>query len=191
MGKHRHSKDKMHITYTELKEDWGGKKDVKRIPFAKLPFYCCALSLSPFQTPVCTPDGHVYDLVYIMPFLRKFQRCPVTGRPMKPGDLIRMNWTRNEKGEYEDPISYKVFTENTHIVCIKTSGYVYAHETVQELNKKAKYYYDLVTNDPFTPNDIITIQDPSREKALAEFHHVREGLPFVPPDKLQPDIKEN
>ena len=47
-----------------------------------------------------------------------------------------MHWTKNEKDEYQDPISYKVFTENTHIVCIKPSGYVYAYETIQELNKK-------------------------------------------------------
>jgi hypothetical protein len=57
-----------------------------------------------------------------------------------------MHWTNNEKGEFEDPISYKVFTENTHIVCVRSSGYVYAYETIQELNKKAKYFYDLVTS---------------------------------------------
>jgi peptidyl-prolyl cis-trans isomerase-like protein 2 len=54
MGKHKHSKDKMHITYTEMKEDWEGKKDKKKIPFVKLPYYCCALSLLPFEDPVCT-----------------------------------------------------------------------------------------------------------------------------------------
>ncbi len=46
-----------------------------------------------------------------------------------------MNWTRSENRnnpiEYQDPISYKIFTEYTHIVCIKTSGYVYAYDTVQ------------------------------------------------------------
>jgi peptidyl-prolyl cis-trans isomerase-like protein 2 len=121
----------MHITYTEMKEDWEGKKDRKKIPFVKLPFYCCGLSLTPFENAVCTVEGNVFDIVYIMPFIKKFHRCPITGRQIKPSELIKMHWTKNEKGEYEDPISYKVFTENTHIVCIKTSGYVYAFETIQ------------------------------------------------------------
>ena len=101
------------------------------MPFVKLPFYCCGLSLSPFENAVCTAEGNVFDIIYIMPFIKKFQRCPVTGRALKPSELIKMHWTMNEKGEYEDPISYKVFTENTHIVCIRTSGYVYAFDTIQ------------------------------------------------------------
>lgn len=104
-----------------------------------------------------------------------------------------MHWTKNEKGEYEDPISYKVFTENTHIVCIKTSGHVYAYETILELNKKEKFYFDLITNDPFTPADIINIQDPKNEKnkQVADFDYLKNNLPFIPPEKLQPSIKEN
>lgn len=46
-------------------------------------------------------------------------------------------------------------------------------------------------DDPFTPEDIITIQDPRRDKALAEFDYLRNNLPFVPPEKLEPDVKEN
>jgi peptidyl-prolyl cis-trans isomerase-like 2 len=95
MGKHRHSKDKMHITYTEMKEDWEGKKDVKKIPFAKLPFHCCALSLSPFRDPVCTEEGNVFEGIYIAEFIKNFQRCPITGKPLRMRDLIKMHWTKN------------------------------------------------------------------------------------------------
>jgi peptidyl-prolyl cis-trans isomerase-like protein 2 len=37
---------------------------------------------------------------------------------------------------------------------------------------------DLLTNTPFTKDDIITIQDPNdvETKALANFHYLQEGL---------------
>ena len=31
--------------------------------FRRLPFHCCALSLQPFEVPLCTDDGHVFDLM--------------------------------------------------------------------------------------------------------------------------------
>ena len=88
-----------------------------------------------------------------MPFIRRFGRCPIPGRELKASELIKMHWSRNEKGEFQDPISYKVFTDNTHIVCIRTSGYVYAYDTVQELNKKAKFYFDLMTSTALLNSD--------------------------------------
>ena len=126
MGKHKHSKDRMFITYSELKSDWGGKKDPQHIPIAKLPFFCCALSLMPFQNPVCSPDGVVFDvitilfkIVNIIPFIKKYKVNPVTGFTMKVTDLIKLNFHKNEKNEYHDPISFKVFTEFTKIVAIR------------------------------------------------------------------------
>jgi peptidyl-prolyl cis-trans isomerase-like protein 2 len=113
MSKHRHSKDKLHLTYSEIRDEFASKKK-KKVPFEKLPFYCCALSLAPFEDPVCTSDGHVFDLLYIMPFIRKYQRNPVTGTPLKASELIKMHWTRSENLhnplEFQDPISYKIFT---------------------------------------------------------------------------------
>jgi peptidyl-prolyl cis-trans isomerase-like protein 2 len=58
---------------------------------------------------------------------------------------------------------------------------VYAYDTVQELNKKPKLYQDLVTNEPFTLNDIITIQDPKKSKEVESFDYLKNNLPFVPP----------
>ena len=94
MSKHRHAKDKMYLTYSENREGKGSKE--RKAPFERLPFYCCGLSLAPFEDPVCTPDGFVFDLLYIMPFIKKYQRNPVTGDTLKPSDLIKMNWTRSD-----------------------------------------------------------------------------------------------
>jgi hypothetical protein len=55
-----------------------------------------------------------------------------------------------------------------------------------------KYFFPYL-DDPFTPGDIITIQDPKNEKSkeVADFDYLKNNLPFVPPEKLEPDIKEN
>ena len=39
MGKHKHSKDRMFITASEMKNEWCGKKDPQHVPIAKLPFF--------------------------------------------------------------------------------------------------------------------------------------------------------
>lgn len=76
---------------------------------------------------------------------------------MKITDLIKLNFFKNERGEFHDPISYKTFTDHTHIVSIRTSGNVYSFDTVEELNKKPKYWKDLITSENFTHKDILTI----------------------------------
>ena len=72
-------------------------------------------------------------------------------------DLIKLNFHKNDKDEFHDPISFKVFTEFTKIVAIKQSGHVYCFDTIEELNKKPKYYKDLLTNESFTFRDIIVL----------------------------------
>ena len=76
---------------------------------------------------------------------------------MHVNDLIRLHFHKNEKNEYHDPVSFKTFTDYTHIVAIKTSGNVYSYDTIEELNKKPKFFKDLLTSEPFTHKDIITI----------------------------------
>ena len=45
--------------------------------------------------------------------------------------------------------------------------------------------FDLLTNEPFTKDDIITIQDPTdlEAKSLANFHYLKEGLTVDDDDK--------
>jgi len=64
MGKKRHSKDKLYITATEHKYEWGGKRDPSLRPVPRLPFNYCPLSLQPCENTVCSPDGVVYDFMY-------------------------------------------------------------------------------------------------------------------------------
>lgn len=74
-------------------------------------------------------------------------------------------------------MTFKVFTDNTHLVALKNTGNVYAFDTVERLNFKAKNLKDLVTDAPFVRADVITLQDPLNVSArdLGGFKHVREG----------------
>ena len=79
MGKHRHSKDKLYITATEHKEDWGGKRDPSLRPMPKIPFNYCPLDFQQCNNPVTTPDGIIFEFLNIVPFIKKYKKCPVTG----------------------------------------------------------------------------------------------------------------
>ncbi|NWW29469.1 PPIL2 ligase, partial [Panurus biarmicus] len=61
-------------------------------------------------------------------------------------------------GKYHCPVLFTVFTNNSHIVAIKTTGNVFAYEAVEQLNIKPKSYKDLLTDEPFTRQDIVTLQ---------------------------------
>lgn len=77
-----------------------------------------------------------------------------------------------------DPVTFKVFTDNTHIVALKVSGNVFAYDTVERLNIKAKMWRDLVSDEEFSRKDIITIQDPQNIEArnLSSFKYLQDGI---------------
>lgn len=179
MGKKQHSKDRLFITKTEWATEWGGAKSKElRTTFKRLPFYCCALTFTPFEDPVCTADGHVFEVMNIIPYITKHGKHPVTGAPLKQKDLIPLIFHKNPEGEFHCPVLNKVFTEFTHIVAIKTTGNVFCYEAVKELNLKTKNWKELLTDEPFTKEDIITIQNPNAldSKVLVDFDHVKNSL---------------
>ncbi|XP_060066178.1 RING-type E3 ubiquitin-protein ligase PPIL2-like [Ylistrum balloti] len=182
MGKKQHQKDKLYLTTTEWKTTYGGYKGDKSLGeksrFRRLPFSCCSLSMQPFENPLCTKEGIIFDLMNIVPFLKKYGISPVTGEKMTAKQLIKLNFSKNSEGKYHCPVTFKIFNENTHISAIRTSGNVFAHEAIERLNIKPKYYRDLVTDEEFTRSDIITIQDPTNlEKFnISSFHHLKHNL---------------
>lgn len=179
MGKKQHSKDRMFITKTEWATEWGGAKSKEvAAPFKRLPFYCCAVTFTPFEDAVCTIDGSVFDVLHIIPYIRKHGKHPVTGVPLKQEDLIPLTFHKNSDGEYHCPVLNKVFTEFTHIVAVKTTGNVFCYEAIKELNIKTKNWKELLTDEPFTREDLITIQNPNAldSKALLNFDHVKNSL---------------
>jgi peptidyl-prolyl cis-trans isomerase-like protein 2 len=109
--------------------------------------------------------------------LTKHRTNPVDGAPLKASDLIKLNYVKNEDGEYMDPVTYKAFTDNTHLVALRNTGNVFAYDTVDRLNIKAKNWHDLVSNDGFGRADIITLQDPQNvhSRNLSTFKHLEEA----------------
>jgi peptidyl-prolyl cis-trans isomerase-like protein 2 len=178
----------------EWTEDFGGKREGEaRNPFKPLPFYCCSLSLQPFEDPVCTEDGIVFDLVHIIPYLKKYKKDPISGKPLQAKDLIKLQFHKNANGEYHCPITFKVFTDFTHIVAIRTSGHVYSMEAIEELNIRAKNWNCIMSGTPFTRKDIISIQDPQNleKRNWANFEHIRDNLKLDEEQEADPTANIN
>lgn len=67
----------------EWTETYGGKKansSSGNPAFKRLPFDHCSLSLQPYENPYCDAEGHLFDLLAIVPYLKKFKTNPVTGK---------------------------------------------------------------------------------------------------------------
>lgn len=101
--------------------------------------------------------------------------------------LTKLNFFKNSKEEYHCPVLFKPFTKNSHIVAIKTSGNVFSHEAVEQLNIKGKNWKDLINDTPFARSDIITIQDPNNlgKFNISTFHHVKNNLRVETEGKYQ------
>ena len=61
------------------------------------------------------------------------------------------------EGKWCCPILNKEFTSSSHIVANKITGNVFSYEAVQELNLKCKNLEDLISGEPFTRADLITL----------------------------------
>ncbi|QSZ37053.1 hypothetical protein DSL72_009145 [Monilinia vaccinii-corymbosi] len=195
--------DKLYITHSEwsssdaFSANSGSNVSLKASngSFKRLPFNFCAASLQPFKHPVCTAEGTIFDIEVISQWLEKHGTNPINGKPLSSKDLIKLNFARNGdtdaqergsggvggdgKGEMVDPVTFKVFTDNTHIVAIRhgTEANVFAWETVERLNVKAKMWLDLVDDREFGRSDIITLQDPQNieSRDLSKFKFLKEG----------------
>jgi len=182
MGKKQHQKDKLYLTTTEWKHEWGGYKGTKNAgenaKFRRLPYSCCSISMQPFENPLCTKEGVIFDLMNIIPFLRKYGVSPVTGEKITSKDLVKLTFHKNSEEKHHCPVTFKVFNDNTHIVAIKTTGNVFAYDAVERLNIKPSFWKDLLTDEPFTRKDIITIQDPTNldKFNIQTFYHIKKNL---------------
>ena len=109
----------------------------------------------------------------------KHDTNPVNGQPMKQSNLIKLVFVKNDSGEYVDPVTYKVLTDNTHIVAIRhgDSANTFSYDTVERLNFKPKMWKDLVTEETFSRKDVITLQDPQNleSRNLSSFQYIKDG----------------
>lgn len=100
-------------------------------------------------------------------------------------DLIKLNFAKNDEGDFVDPVTFKVFTNNTHIVALKNTGNVFAYDTVERLNIKAKLWRDLVSDEVFSRKDIVVVQDPQnvQSRNLSSFKYIKDGTSTLTPEQ--------
>lgn len=153
------------------------------------------------MTPVCAPDGTVFDLLHIVPYLERYGKNPATSQPLHRESLIRLHFSKNPSGtqvlrptnrtstgEYFCPITSKTFNDHSRILANRRTGNVYSAEGIEGVGVEAKGWRDFLTEEPFTRADLITIQDPAElhRRNMAEFSHVKsareaDGVPYISP----------
>ena len=182
MGKQK-PKDRLFITAAEWARDFGGKKHVRpaNSDLGLLPFDHCALSLAPCTSPVFlgSKSGIIFDLDNITKFLKEYNHDPVSGSPMNCNDIIKLHVSKTSEGKWQCPVTYKTFTNASHIVAVAVSGYVYSYDAVHELNIKCKNFKDLITGESFKKSDIVTIQnvndkDQMAKRDVSNFVHLKK-----------------
>lgn len=119
----------------------------------------------------------MFDLEAVVPYVKEHQINPVTGKPLALKELIQLHFSKNSQGEYFCPVTYKVFTDNTKIVAIATTGNVFCYDAVEELNIKPKNWTDLISGAKFKRKDVIVLQDPQdfSNREIENFEHLRRA----------------
>ena len=98
----------------------------KTLRCAMLTVLCPNAALSKCNTcHMCTREGHVFDILAIVPYVKQHGSNPCTGAKLSLADLIRLTHHRNASGSMHCPVTFKEFTRHSHIVAIATSGNVY------------------------------------------------------------------
>ena len=180
MGKNQHSKDRMFITATEHAGLYGGYKKKKTVGLTgALPFDCCALSLLPFDSPVCARDGILFDALQLLPYVQEKGVSPATGKKLTVKDVLRLKMAKNQDNQWHCPVTCKVFTNHSKVVCIATTGNVFSKDAVKELCFKRNCLEDLLDATPFKKEDVIVLHDPDEKdlvsrRDLANFWHLQE-----------------
>ncbi|WFD44139.1 peptidylprolyl isomerase [Malassezia psittaci] len=144
-----------------------------------VPFTMCALTYEAWSVPVCLrTEGHVYERANLEQFLQQYGVSPATGQSADLDDMLELHFSRNERGNFFDPVSCKEMTDHSYLVAIRPTGHVFLQDTVQQLNIKPKLMRDLVDDTPFKKSDILTLQDPNDpdRRKMSSMYHVQENL---------------
>eukprot|EP00531_Pseudo-nitzschia_arenysensis_P014923 CAMPEP_0116119454 /NCGR_PEP_ID=MMETSP0329-20121206/2645_1 /TAXON_ID=697910 /ORGANISM="Pseudo-nitzschia arenysensis, Strain B593" /LENGTH=642 /DNA_ID=CAMNT_0003613147 /DNA_START=116 /DNA_END=2041 /DNA_ORIENTATION=+ len=200
----KRQKEKQYLSSREQKAQGRARSNAssadRGVVQKSLPFKCCALTLVPFESPVCTvyeskgdiktqKYGIVFDNAALTEFVWKHKKDPVTGNPLVSSKIIKLNMDQDsETGQWQCPVLTKAFSDhNTKIVAvISPSGgneaNVYSYEAYQELNVKPKSYVDLTTGLKFHPKkDVLILNDPANEdfqkrvRDSTNFWHIRNA----------------
>ena len=71
---------------------------------------------------MCTDEGVCFDIVNIVPYIKKHHKHPVTGAPLELKDLTRLVWHKNADGEYHCPVLNKARARVGGCVAVTGAG---------------------------------------------------------------------
>jgi peptidyl-prolyl cis-trans isomerase-like protein 2 len=185
--KHKHSKDKLYKTVSELTSRHVGEdRDLELSTLhRRLKFDSCCLSLNTIEKKpmgLCDHSGYCYlfECDLIVKFLEKFNQIhPITGERVTARDLFELKFHKNNEGLYHCPVTLKLFNQYSKIVANRKSGHVYSYQAYHDMNAKPKWYRDLLTDEPFDKSDIVIIQDPDQAAVkwnVSDFYYVKNKL---------------
>lgn len=186
-------KEKLYQSASERSQEFRVNKGGTIKP---LPFECCALTLTPYETPVMrvmvsSHTGIIFENSAILPYLMKHKIDPVTGEAFTSKELYTLHMDKDEEtGQWQCPVLNKPFQKHTKIVAViqrpDNEAYVYSYEALQELCFKTKTYEDLTTGKKFNKKeDVIILQDPNDE----ELNKLRDINNFIHTSALREENK--
>jgi len=113
--------------------------------------------------------GHAYafDILAIIPWIRRHRVHPISGEPLETKDLVKLKLHKNTEGLFACPATEKVFSDSTKICALRTTGNVYAYDTLEKMCFSRKNLRDLVDDTPFTRADVLILNDASNETWMA------------------------
>lgn len=166
MGKQR-GKDRLYQTPAEQRARAVAAPRAPRRAAEPVALHLCQLTLRPHASPVCAPDGAIFDAAAIVPLTRRTGLHPLTGAPLRTSDLIPLRFACDPApgGQFRCPVLYEPFTPSVKVVAIAVKGgasaNVFSYDAVLRLNIRAKSMFDLLTGAPFKVSDIIVLHDPN------------------------------
>jgi len=54
--------------------------------------------------------GIVFDIISIVPIIKKHGKNPITGNELKQQDLVKLNFYKNDEGQIHCPVTFKLLT---------------------------------------------------------------------------------
>ena len=172
MPKHKHTRDKLYYTQEEMRIKYFKNKKKENNNYF-LPFNYCCVSLRPLNTCkniCCDKEGNLYDKLYLLEYITKFKKNPVTGKKVSSKDIISLNIEKDKSGNFICPITLKVLNNAIKIIAIPETGNVYSYMAYQELNLSMNNFRDLKTDIPFDKKNIIVLNDPKNKKIVKNFY---------------------
>ena len=173
MPKHKHTRDKLYYTQEEMRIKYFKNKKKENTNYF-LPFNYCCVSLRPLNTCkniCCDREGNLYNKFYLLEYVTKFHKNPVTGqKKISLKDIISLNIAQDKSGNFICPITLKTLNNSIKIIAIPETGNVYSYMAYQELNLSMNNFRDLKTDKLFDKNNVIILNDPQKRKLVKNFY---------------------